>query len=178
MPPSPLPPPAPNTLVRRPASWIHVKGLPAVELVPSMSTAHQLQLAVPAAAWEGGARSFTSSVSSPSSRDSGRARKTTIYPAPTSSLPDLRHLNVGRCQGMTDLALARVAGAFPGLEGVHLEHCLGVTDAGVRALAVGCRGLRALGLRNCGQVHTIWKYFEHMGPTLFIRQPVCFFLIA
>lgn len=76
---------------------------------------------------------------------------------PTSSLPDLRHLNLGRCRGVTDLALARVAGGFPRLEGLHLEHCLRITDVGVRALSLGCgAGLRALGLRNCGQVREIF----------------------
>lgn len=70
----------------------------------------------------------------------------------STSLPKLRHLNLGRCVGVTDLALARVGGGFPGLEGVHVEHCLQVTDVGVRSLAAGCRGLRALGLGNCGQV--------------------------
>lgn len=73
-------------------------------------------------------------------------------PSPSSSLPALRHINLGRCYGVTDRALARVAGAFPGLEGVRLEYCLRVTDVGVAALAAGCPGLKALGLRNCGQV--------------------------
>ncbi|CAM9534788.1 unnamed protein product [Ascophyllum nodosum] len=72
--------------------------------------------------------------------------------AGSPSLPALRHLNLGRCAGVTDLALARIGGGFPGLEGVHLEHCLRVTDVGVRALAAGCRELRALGLGNCGQI--------------------------
>ncbi|CAM9320882.1 unnamed protein product [Pylaiella littoralis] len=73
-------------------------------------------------------------------------------PSPSSSLPALRHINLGRCYGVTDRALARVAGAFPGLEGVRLEYCLRVTDVGVAALAAGCPRLKALGLRNCGQI--------------------------
>lgn len=93
----------------------------------------------------------TSSLSSLSLSTSSPSRSPS--PLPSSSLPALRHINLGRCDGVTDRALARVAGAFPGLEGVRLEHCLKVTDVGVAALAAGCPGLRALGLRNCGQVH-------------------------
>lgn len=97
---------------------------------------------------------------SPSTSSPSPSRSTS--PLPPSSLPALRHINLGRCDGVTDRALARVAGAFPGLEGVRLEHCLRVTDVGVAALAAGCPGLRALGLRNCGQVrctccmHACW----------------------
>lgn len=97
--------------------------------------------------------SLPSSSSGPPQPPSSAEGATTPIITPASSLPDLRHLNLGCCEGVTDLALSRVAGAFPDLEGVHLEHCLKVSDVGVRALAVGCGGgLRALGLRNCGQV--------------------------
>lgn len=73
----------------------------------------------------------------------------------TLSVPPLRHLNVGGCEGITDAALASVAKMFPTLEGLNLEHCLEFSDAGLRSLAKGCPGLRALGLYNCGQV-SVW----------------------
>ncbi|KAF0689499.1 Aste57867_19056 [Aphanomyces stellatus] len=69
--------------------------------------------------------------------------------ASSSSLSDLRELDVGQCK-ITDATLFSLAQTCPRLDVVRLRWCRQLTDAGLTRLAAHCPNLRVVDLNNCG----------------------------
>lgn len=64
---------------------------------------------------------------------------------------ELREINVTNCTGLSDEALAHVAG-LTNLEVLNLASCRDITDAGLHHIAIGCRSLKNLSLRWCAAI--------------------------
>ncbi|KAJ6258411.1 hypothetical protein Dda_6451 [Drechslerella dactyloides] len=64
----------------------------------------------------------------------------------------LRHLNVSKCRGLTDLALRHLAHNVPELEGLELAHVAELTDEGLTDLLPTVPKLSHLDLEECGNV--------------------------
>ena len=69
-------------------------------------------------------------------------------------MANLQHLDLSRCLGVTDAALARAlrAGLLPLLGTLNLASCEEVADAALTALAAHSPHLRSLTLAKCRRV--------------------------
>ena len=64
----------------------------------------------------------------------------------------LQHLDLSRCESLTDRGLKAVAMRCSGLRFIALECCFCITDLGVKAIAKQCPSLMHVDLKRCTQV--------------------------
>ncbi|KAK6534210.1 hypothetical protein TWF281_005543 [Arthrobotrys megalospora] len=64
----------------------------------------------------------------------------------------LKHLNISKCRGLTDLALKHLAYNVPNLEGLELAHVSDLTDEGLSDLLPTIPKLSHLDLEECSNV--------------------------
>ncbi len=81
----------------------------------------------------------------------------------------LRHLDLGSCPILSDLALDYVSAFHPTLQHLDLSTCVRLTDAGIGLLARQCTsGLRVVVLRACQRITDVGvqELLHHHHPTL------------
>lgn len=64
----------------------------------------------------------------------------------------LRHLDLSRCNRLTDVGLKSLAYICPNLEGLQLSGCLGLTDAGLKDILATCSNLTHLDLEDLAEL--------------------------
>ncbi|KAF3930993.1 hypothetical protein ABW20_dc0100690 [Dactylellina cionopaga] len=70
----------------------------------------------------------------------------------TAPARKLKHLNVSKCRGLTDLALKHLAHNVPNLEGLELAHVAELTDEGLSELFPTIPKLSHLDLEECSNI--------------------------
>lgn len=72
-----------------------------------------------------------------------------------SHFPQLRVLNLSRCENFTDKALQKIAQAHPELQHLDVSGCDKLTDVGIKALSEHCKKLEVLDLNSDFTSHRI-----------------------